>query len=375
MQCDYFDASSCRSCQFMGTPYADQLTQLTTRVQAALGDHLPADVLEPVVSGPESGFRNKAKLAVAGVKHSPTFGILDPHGEGIDLRHCGLYEPGLADALPVLADVVTTAGFTPYNVPRRTGELKHLLVTHSPDHELMIRFVLRSEGQLGLLRRTMPVLRRALPGTAVVSASLLPEHKAVVEGDEEVILTGSDTLPMRLGTTTLHLRPKSFFQTNTRIARALYDTAARWAAPLRPAATWDLYGGVGGFALSLNQVNTTSIEVSPEATVSAQRSAAEQGLNCAETGQFVTGDATAYAREHDVPDLVVVNPPRRGIGAALAERLEHSGARWVLYSSCQVDSLAQDVARMPSFEVTRAQPFAMFPQTSHAEVLTLLTRS
>ena len=72
-------------------------------------------------------------------------------------------------------------------------------------------------------------------------------------------------------------------------------------------------------------------------------------------------------------DLVIVNPPRRGIGA-LAEQLEQSGTRHVLYSSCNVTSLAKDLAAMPSFAVSRARLFDMFPQTQHHEVLLLLER-
>ena len=69
-----------------------------------------------------------------------------------------------------------------------------------------------------------------------------------------------------------------------------------------------------------------------------------------------------------------MNPPRRGIGAELADALEDSGVPTVLYSSCNPATLAQDLARMPSYRVARVQVFDMFPQTLHAEVLTLLTR-
>ena len=73
-------------------------------------------------------------------------------------------------------------------------------------------------------------------------------------------------------------------------------------------------------------------------------------------------------------DLVVVNPPRRGLGAALAQRLERSGARHLLYSSCNPQSLARDLADLTSYAPVRAQLFDMFPQTPHAEVLVLLRR-
>jgi len=74
------------------------------------------------------------------------------------------------------------------------------------------------------------------------------------------------------------------------------------------------------------------------------------------------------------PDLLVVNPPRRGIGAELAGRIEASGVRRVLYSSCNPQSLARDLGAMPSLGARRARLFDMFPHTDHAEVLVELVR-
>src|SRR5690606_15282689 len=193
------------------------------------------------------GFRNKAKLVVGGTREAPTLGILDRDGHGVDLRHCHLYEPGLGTAVTRLPGLVAALGLVPYEVPRRTGELKHLIVTHSPDDELMVRFVLRSPGQIGRVRRMLPELTAALPGLRVVSANLQPAHAAVLEGPEGILLTDGAELPMRVGDVTLRLRPRSFFQTNTPVAAALYRQARRWVDEVDPSSLWDLYCGVGGF--------------------------------------------------------------------------------------------------------------------------------
>ncbi len=360
----------------MGTAYDVQLAELESSLHDTLAAVVDPAAWAPVAAGPESGFRNKAKLVVAGTRGAPTLGILDGDRLGVDLRDCGLYEPGLHDAVVALAEAVAELGLTPYDVPRRTGELKHLLVTHSPDGELMVRFVLRSRAQLGKVRAAVPRLRRLLPGVRVVTVNLLPRHQAVLEGDEEIWLTAQRDLPMRVGGLTLHLRPRSFFQTNTSVAALLYAQAAEWVSGLGVADAWDLYCGVGGFALTvagaLTDTAVTGVEVSPEAVRSARRSAAELGLN--ERVAFVAADATTYAGAHDAPDLVVVNPPRRGLGPELSALLEGSTARHLLYSSCQAESLAADLAAMPSLEVVRARPFAMFPQTRHHEVLVLARR-
>lgn len=116
----------------------------------------------------------------------------------------------------------------------------------------------------------------------------------------------------------------------------------------------------------------TGVEVSADAVAGAERSAREAGLSSSVS--FLAGDAAVFARRERPADLVIVNPPRRGIGADLASWLEDSGVRAVIYSSCHIDSLAADLARMPSMGVETVQVFDMFPNTTHHETLTSLSR-
>ncbi|HEU4466387.1 MAG TPA: 23S rRNA (uracil(747)-C(5))-methyltransferase RlmC [Agromyces sp.] len=374
MQCPYFDAWRCRSCSLMGRPYPAQLADKQRHAEELLA---PFDVptwLPPVASG-ERDYRNKAKMVVGGTVDVPTIGILDADGHGVDLQACGICSPGHRAAFPVLARFITLARITPYDVASRRGELKHVIVTESPDGELMVRFVLRSTEPLGRMRKHLPTLLAELPRARVVTANLLPEHKAVLEGADEVVLTDADTLPMRLNDVTMHLRPQSFFQTNTAIAEALYAEARAWIRELAPEHAWDLYSGVGGFALHLadGATEVTGIETSVEAVASAELSRTDAALSRV---RFAAGDATAFAlAAPSAPDLVVVNPPRRGIGAELAGWLERSDAAHVLYSSCNVASLVKDLAAMPSLRPVKARVFDMFPQTTHFEVMVLLERA
>ncbi|TPW98146.1 methyltransferase domain-containing protein, partial [Schumannella luteola] len=260
----------------------------------------------------------------------------------------------------------------PYDIPARRGELKNVLLTESPDGRLMLRLVLRSTESLGRIRKHLPELLSALPQLAVVSANLLPEHKAVLEGDVEVPLTADETLAMRLDDIVLHLRPGGFFQTNTEIAAGLYRQARAWIDELAPATVWDLYCGVGGFALAVAAPGrrVLGIETSAAAVESARHSAAEAGLDA----DFAVGDATAVTGA-DAPDAVIVNPPRRGLGAELCATLENSTVDTVVYSSCNAETLARDLAEMPSLQPHRIRVFDMFPQTDHYEVMVLCRRA
>ncbi|WP_246081528.1 23S rRNA (uracil(747)-C(5))-methyltransferase RlmC [Nocardioides litoris] len=374
VRCGYFEAGRCASCTHLLLPYADQLAAKDAAARDALADH-PHLRWHPPVASREGGFRNKAKMVVAGTVEEPTLGILDTDGRGVDLRACPLYSPAMHALLPALAELVTTARVPPYDVPSRRGELKHLLVTESPAGDFLVRWVLRTSEALPRLRKHLPAWLAARPEVAVVSANLQPEHKAVLEGAEEVVLTERSTLRVEVDGIGLHLGPRSFFQTNTEVAAALYRQARAWADEAAPRMVLDLYCGVGGFALHLAAPGRRvhGVEVSEQAVASARTTAAELGVDDAVT--FAAGNATAVPDLlRDDVDLVVVNPPRRGLGPDLCAALDASPASTLLYSSCHSGSLARDLAALPSWRAVDARVLDMFPHTAHHEVLVRLVR-
>ncbi len=380
MDCSYFQAGLCRSCTWIEKNYAKQIVDKQAACQAAL-PVVAAEVWDAPVPSAEAGFRNKAKMVVGGTVTQPVLGITDAEGRAVDLTACSLYPQRMQAAFALIGEFIARAGLAPYNVAARCGELKFVLLTYAEHSgELGLRFVLRSKQSLAALQAHLPGLYAALPRLAVVSVNIQPVHQAILEGDEEIILSERQSLTMQLNAMNLHLRPRSFFQTNTQVAAALYRTAQAWVAELAPASAWDLFCGVGGFALHLAPVvrgQVTGIEVSAEAIASARQTAAELGLGNVHF-QALAADDFAYARQPSpakTPAIVVVNPPRRGLGADLCAWLEQSSVRWLLYSSCNPQSLAQDLARMPGFVPLRAQLFDMFPHTAHGEVLVLLARN
>ncbi|MFW0111458.1 23S rRNA (uracil(747)-C(5))-methyltransferase RlmC [Rothia sp. P4278] len=376
MQCHYYDASLCRSCSLILTPYAQQLEGKQSDARKLMAPWPGIEWLAPVASA-ETGFRNKAKLVVGGSVQEPRLGILSRDGASVDLSDCQLYTAPVADTFPVLKELISRAGLTPYSVARRKGELKNILVTASEAGELLIRFVLRSKKLLVPIRRELDWLHTQLPQLAVLSINLLREHIALVEGDEEIILSERQTLPMQVNDLTLHLRPQSFFQTNTAVSAALYRQGQEWVKESQPNTLWDLYCGVGGFALHAAQVmpeeaKVTGIEISPEAIESARRAVAEYDL----TGiEFSAQDARAYALESgQVPDLLVLNPPRRGLGPELSTWIEASGIERVIYSSCNLATMVKDLHQMPSMQAVKGRVMDMFPHSSHYETIVLLER-
>lgn len=442
--CSLHDAGACRSCPDLARPLPEQLAAKQAQVAGLLADGpapVPRDAWLPPAGSAPTGFRNKAKMAVSGSVSAPVLGLADRFGGSLDLRGCPLHVDAIQESLPVLGQLVTGLGLAPYHIATDRGELKYLLLTASPTGALMVRWVLRSHRHVGTLRRALPRIRRALPQLEVMSANIQPVRQAVLEGEEEILLGlaegMSDRLQMDLllpaqdvpgrpggrkaeeTVLPLLLPTRSFFQTNTAVAEELYATARQWAAqwasrrragggradagragagwaggrtgagragassergavPLR---LWDLFCGVGGFALALashpalHGAQVRGVELSASAIHGAQASARLMGLDPRRVW-FEAGDARVLdPRSGSVPDLLVVNPPRRGIGPDLAQRIEASGVGRVLYSSCNPSSLVSDLAAMPSLRVRQARLFDMFPHTGHAEVLVELGRS
>lgn len=423
MLCQLHDASLCRSCPNLDLPLAQQLQLKQSAVQATLAGQVEMRAwLEPFASAP-SHFRNKAKLAVSGTTHAPVLGLVDRFDNGTDLTSCPLHVNEIKAALAPLTRAITRMGLQPYSIVKRRGELKHVLVTASANGQLMVRFVLRSTAQLPAIRKGASRLQNELPGLRVLSVNIQPRPAAILEGEREIILSQDSTLDMPLylpelgadgvvvnnkkSVLPLVLPPQSFFQTNSDVAAGLYAQARAWARDYaggqagalvgeprvgesaasesgaggaHPDATqssqsiWDLYCGVGGFALALAQpgAQVLGVEVSAPAIDGARAAAAQLSLTSPqvrfEAGDASVLDASGQVYGHDKPDLLVVNPPRRGIGE-LAASIEDSGIQRVLYSSCNPASLAKDLEVMSSYRVRRARLFDMFPHTNHAEVL------
>ena len=413
MLCQLHDASLCRSCPNLDLPLAQQLQLKQSAVQATLADQVEtATWLEPFASAP-SHFRNKAKLAVSGTIHAPVLGLVDRFDNGTDLTSCPLHVNEIKATLAPLTRAITRMGLQPYSIVKRRGELKHVLITASANGQLMVRFVLRSTAQLPAIRKGAPRLQSELPGLRVLSVNIQPRPAAILEGEREIILSQDSTLDMPLylpelggdgvvvnnkkSVLPLVLPPQSFFQTNSDVAAGLYAQARAWArdyaggqagaltgepgagrahsdATQSSQSIWDLYCGVGGFALALAQpgAQVLGVEVSAPAIDGARAAAAQLGLTSPqvrfEAGDASVLDASGQVYGHDKPDLLVVNPPRRGIGE-LATSIEDSGIQRVLYSSCNPASLTKDLEVMSSYRVRRARLFDMFPHTNHAEVL------
>ena len=385
--CEHFNQQRCTSCQWLLTEYNVQIADKMTELKRLISPYLlqnQTEVLSPVASE-QTHFRNKAKMVVSGSVERPVLGLLKDQQDaqsGVDLTDCPLYPTEFAMLFPVLKDFIGRAGLVPYNIAKKKGELKYILLTQSQYNQAVsLRFVLRSTQKQPLIERELPKLLEKLPPKSIVSLNIQPQHAAILEGETEIFLTPERVIEENFNGIPLFIRPQGFFQTNPKVASELYKTAQMWVKSLPIQQCWDLFCGVGGFGLHCAkvlqetnpEVSLTGIEISASAIASATQSAEKLGLK---NVTFASLDSAQFALNDkgSVPDLVIVNPPRRGIGKALAEYLNQLGSPYVIYSSCNAKTMAEDFASFDNYALAKVQLFDMFPHTAHYEVLTLLVK-
>jgi 23S rRNA (uracil747-C5)-methyltransferase len=232
----------------------------------------------------------------------------------------------------------------------------------------MLRLVLRSREALDRIAARIAVWQQERPTVRVVSVNLLPEHRAATEGAEELILSAESSIRCVLNEVEFWLPPGAFLQTNSDIAAELYRRARDWLAPAAGLVI-DLYCGVGAFARHLVRADRRLIGVESNTRAIDAARRAPGGV------EFLADDATQYVLAHPQADAMVINPPRAGMSAELSTALQRTGPALLLYSSCNPETLARDLLRLPSYRPVRAQLFDMFPHTEHAEILVLMQRN
>ncbi len=383
--CRYYNSNACRSCQLIEQDYCDQVRAKEQVILSAL-NFLGAFSLEPSCESSQQGFRNRAKMVVTGTVQQPVIGIQGEVGyldKGRELLACPIHHPKLNELWAALPDFIRRFNLVPYQIEARVGELKGMIAFYSPlSGEMYLRFVLRSQECISRLKKLLPELQLKFPALTCVSANLQPIAHAILEGPEEIFLTARKFIHHQLGLLQLKLAPQAFVQTNVEVATALYQTAGRWIAeafdrgqknPVGKAL--ELFCGQGAFSFFAAPSASAlfGIEINADAVRAANETAATLGLHHL---QFKQADATTAKEEIDEfnPDLILVNPPKRGLGE-VGLLIKDFRPKHLIYSSCSIQTLAADLLKLAKdYRVKRVQLFDMFPHTAHFETLVWLER-
>jgi 23S rRNA (uracil747-C5)-methyltransferase len=342
---------------------------------------LPADGIAETLIIPSEpwGSRNKVKMSITGSTAEPVIGIVRSDLSSIDLRACPLMPPDIQTLCKDIPHFISAASLTPYDVVKRTGELKGALIVINHDHSQgSLRFVLRSSEAIPRIRKILPRIQAAHPWVRVISCNIQPLPAAILEGPEEILLTPDTYIEELYGTVRVLFAPRSFMQVTHEVAQELYGAAAEYVRSKRFSNALDLFCGVGGFSYSIAPFvgAVTGVELSEDAIQSATNAAT---LNAVPTPRFYAADVEHFLNTETLTDidLVVVNPPRRGLSAGIIDHLKRLKPKSIIYSSCNPETFARDVQMLCSgttYGLNSVQAFDMFPLTHHCEVLGVIER-
>ena len=396
--CDAPEA--CGGCVFRHLTYDAELESKHRRVQNAFRQAGLSDVavLPPLSTGRTAGYRNKGMYPVKSGKDGMQAGFYAAKSHRlIPCAACSLQPPIFSDVVGTVCRFCDREHIPAYDEVTGAGVLRHIYLRTTGAGEIMVCLVVNADrlpGGHAAEQRLVDCLLERYPQTVSILLNINRKNTNVVLGSRYRKLYGADWIEDTMCGLRFRLSAGSFYQVNREGAELLYETAARAAGLYGGENLWDLYCGAGTIGLSMlapsrdvRPARVTGVEIVPEAVACAEQNArinADAGLIPPGAAQFYCADAGSPAAlfsaadrgEAPVPDIVVIDPPRRGTTPELIRELARRGIPRVVYVSCDPETLARDCAvfRMCGYAIGEAQPVDMFPRTGHVETVVLMSR-
>ncbi len=372
-------AGRCGGCQFRHMTYDEELRAKWERVRDALervgGVHLQ---LSAVLGAEEPGrYRNKVQFPVAGGKQGLAVGYYRSRSHDVlDAEDCLLQPAEVTRVRQIFKSWMERFQVPPYDEKTGKGLIRHLYVRTNHAGEAMCcvvanGFVLPHEEEL------VQLLRTGLPSLVGVVLNENTRDTNVILGPKYRVLWGRDYLEEELCGFVFRLSVPSFFQVNLLQTRRLYQVALEFAGLTGTETVLDLYCGIGTISLCLARRagRVIGAEIVPQAVEDARSNAERNGIGNAE---FFCGDAGAVAarlaEKKTRPDVVCVDPPRKGLAPEVPAILADMSPKRIVYVSCDPATLARDIKRLEElgYRARKAQPVDLFPRTAHVETVVLL---
>jgi 23S rRNA (uracil1939-C5)-methyltransferase len=303
---------------------------------------------------------------------------------------CLRENPVAARARETILAAARRCGCTAYDETAAAGLLRHLTLRMSDHYVKLMAIVTATQNKLPKESDFVAEVTAALPELDSLWLNINRSTGSAILGPEFRLLSGNPELECRLRTAVFRISPASFFQVSTAGAELLYDTVAEFAALSGGETVLDLYCGAGTIGLYLldrfRSVDPaafeeappalTGIEIVPDAVDNARRNAE---LNTISGCRFIAGDVPAVIGElpPGTPDLVIIDPPRKGTDNTLLAALDRLAPARIIYVSCNPATLARDLKVLcagGNYRITRVRPVNMFPDTGHIETAVLLIR-
>lgn len=374
--CPYFPR--CGGCTYRHIRYEEELRLKKQRVQDNLSRIGGSDVTVEEILGARDTlrYRNKAQYPVS--KDGAVGFYRARTHEVIECEHCLLVKPEADAAAEALREYMQSCRVAGFDEKTGRGLVRHLYIRSNAAGESLV-CVLVNGDKLPKEDRLVTLLRDACPKCTGIVLGTNTKKGNVILGDRYRTLWGSDRLEDTLCGKTFRLSVPSFYQVNRVQAERLYAKAIEFAGLTGQETVLDLYCGAGTITLALSDhaKKVLGAEIVPEAIDDARENAARNGVKNAE---FFCGDASdvakKLARENLRPDVITVDPPRKGLAADVVESIAEMQPGRVVYVSCDSATMARDVKRLADLGYTaqRACAVDMFPRADHVETVVLLSK-
>ena len=379
-------AGPCGGCSLRHLDYAAELRAKQESVLDAFRriGGLEVPVLDILPSPEVDRYRNKVQFPVGIDKNGvPCIGFYAGRTHRIvPCPDCKLQPSVLNEIGNALCAFFAQQGIRPYDEQSGKGLVRHIFLRRGAHSGQIMVCLVCTRAKLPHAEQLCTALRGQFPAISTILLNVNAKNTNVILGSENHILYGpgyiEDTLcgvPVRLG-------PLSFYQVNTLAAERLYGVAAQYAQLTPDDTLLDLYCGMGTIGLSMAEQcrELIGVEIVPEAIESAKANAARMGEAVAAKSRFFCADAgqaaTQLAAEGLHPDIVMLDPPRKGCDEATLSAVARMAPRRVVYVSCNPATAARDAAWLEKngYHTEKVQPVDLFPRTKHCECVLLMSK-
>ena len=374
-------SSSCGGCDFWHMDYAEETRLKAERVRQCL-NRLGGENLEQVdiLAAPSCyDYRNKAQYPVSSQKGRAFAGFFraGTH-QVVENERCLILPQEMDRVKDIVIDWMNRHGVSAYDEVAHAGLVRHIYVRRGPVSQQILVCLAINGGKIPAEDALVQALQQVEGFTTLVLSVNTKKGNAVL-GDEFITLYGPGYIEDTLCGLNFRLSPRSFYQVNHPQAQRLYDAAISQAEITKEDTVLDLYCGVGTITLAMAKAAgfVYGVEVVEQAVEDAKDNAQRNGI---ENAEFFCGDAgqaaLALEKQGVKADVVIVDPPRKGLNADTIEALARFAPRRIVYVSCDPATLGRDVAllKQHGYRVKNALAADLFPRCSHVESIVCLVR-
>lgn len=373
--CKYY--VNCGGCALRHMTYAEELEFKRQKVQDCLERIGGCDVPVSVIYGADTTerYRNKVQFPISG----SAIGFYQQRTHAVtDVEDCLLQPESCARLRTALKNFMSTYNISAYDERTGSGLLRHLYVRTNRAGESLCCLLVNGKA-LPHESELVSILRSSEPGLKGIVLGINEKKNNVILGESYRTLWGEDHLMDVMCGLSFRLSVPSFYQVNTPQAEKLYGLALDFAALTGEELAVDLYCGIGTITLCLARQagRVIGAEIVPEAIEDAKENARRNGI---ENAEFFCGDASEVAARLAAdglrPNVVTVDPPRKGLAEDVVVSIAQMAPKKVVYVSCDPATLARDVKRFAAlgYIARKAAAVDLFPRTPHVETVCLLTR-